>query len=51
MFNGYAKMRLLHALTGRILNIYQTHWTQTHQTHFRTALTGRTGAIVDITGR
>jgi len=32
MFNGYAKMRLLHALIGRILDIHQTH-----QTHFRTA--------------
>ena len=37
MINGYAKMRLLDALIGRILDIHQTHWTQTHQTHFRTA--------------
>jgi len=38
MFNGYAKMRQLDALIGHILDIYQMHWTQTHQTHFRTAL-------------
>ena len=38
MFNGYTKMRLLDALIGRILDIHQTHWTQTHQTHFITAL-------------
>jgi len=27
------------ALIGRILEIHQTHWTQTHETHFTTALT------------
>jgi len=38
MFNGYAKMRLLDALIGRILDIHQTHWMLTHQTHFRIVL-------------
>jgi len=30
-------MRLLGALIGRILDVGHTHWTQTHQTHFRSA--------------
>jgi len=37
MFNGYTKMHLLDTLIGHILDIHQMHWTQTHQTHFRTA--------------
>jgi len=31
-------MRLLDALIRGILDIRQMHWTQTHQTHFRTTL-------------
>jgi len=46
MFNGYAKMRLLDTLIGRILDIHQTHW----MTKYITGLSGLTGAIVDITG-
>jgi len=37
MLKGYAKMRLLDAFIGRILDIHQMHWTQTHLTHVRIA--------------
>ena len=32
MFNGYAKMRLLDAFIGRILDSHQTHWTGRRRT-------------------